>query len=99
MSYRVTIRPSAESDILNASLWYESQRPGLAEEFLDDLISTMMYLEYAPLSFTAFGSRFRQIPMARFPYVLVYELFSADEVVILAVFHTSRDPKQKPSAP
>ena len=96
MSYALTIRPAAEADIREAALWYESQRIGLSEDFFDDLIATMTYLESAPLSFARVGARFRQVPMSRFPFLLIYEILNANEVVLLAVFHTSRDPELKP---
>jgi plasmid stabilization system protein ParE len=37
---RVVVRPAAAADIEDAYEWYESQRPGLGEEFLAALRST-----------------------------------------------------------
>jgi plasmid stabilization system protein ParE len=37
---RVVVRPAAAADIEDADRWYESQRPGLGEEFLAALRGT-----------------------------------------------------------
>ena len=34
---RLEVRPAAAADIEEAALWYESQRPGLGSEFLEEL--------------------------------------------------------------
>ena len=39
MSLRVYFRPDAETDIEEAAIWYENQRPGLGDEFLDEVRS------------------------------------------------------------
>ena len=36
MSLRVYFRPEAETDIEEAAIWYEKQRPGLGGEILED---------------------------------------------------------------
>jgi hypothetical protein len=38
---------------------------------------------------------FRELPLKKFPFVIPYEVFQ-DEVVIYSVFHTSRNPTNKP---
>jgi plasmid stabilization system protein ParE len=37
---RVVVRPAAAADIENAYKWYESQQPGLGDEFLAALRTT-----------------------------------------------------------
>ena len=39
MNYRVHLRPDAETDIEEAATWYEKQRKGLGDEFLDEVLS------------------------------------------------------------
>mgnify|MGYP001559757151 FL=1 len=38
MSLKVHLRPEAEADIEDAAIWYDRQRKGLGQEFLDDVL-------------------------------------------------------------
>ncbi len=38
MKYKVHLRPDAETDIAEAAKWYEKQRKGLGDEFLDEVL-------------------------------------------------------------
>lgn len=74
--------------------WYEEQRPGLGGEFLKE--SDWMYskLSSHPEYFGRIKKNFRQAALKRFPFVIIYEIIKS-EVVVFAVFHTSRNPKFK----
>ena len=49
MSFRVVLRPEAESDISEATTWYENQRPGLGEEFTEAVFQAVDALADNPL--------------------------------------------------
>lgn len=74
--------------------WYEAQKKGLGEEFLQELETFYLKLQSHPEYFHKIKKNFRQIALNRFPYVIVYELIKS-EVVVFAVFHTKRNPKLK----
>ena len=74
--------------------WYEEQKLGLGEEFLNELDSIYLKLESHPEYFGKVKKSFRQGALKRFPFVIVYEIIKT-EVVVFAVFHTSRNPKIK----
>ena len=38
MSLKVHLRPEAEADLEDAATWYERQREGLGQDFLDDVL-------------------------------------------------------------
>ena len=94
MIYNIILQPGAEDDIDDAYYWYEHQRSGLGEEFLDELIEYYEKLKHNPATFKWANKEYRQAGMHRFPYALVYKVIEA-EVIIYAVFHTSRNPKHK----
>jgi len=77
-----------------AYLWYEKQRVGLGEIFLDELDECYDKLELWPESYQKIQKNFRQIIVNTFPYVIVFEILKND-VVVYAVFHTSRNPRKK----
>jgi hypothetical protein len=39
MTWEVVARPQAEDDIIEAAAWYENQRAGLGDEFIEELIA------------------------------------------------------------
>jgi plasmid stabilization system protein ParE len=51
-------------------------------------------LEAIPESYQKIQKNFRQIIVRNFPYVVVFEILN-NEVLVYAVFHTSRNPKKK----
>jgi hypothetical protein len=74
--------------------WYELQKTGLGEEFLDELDKLYHKLETHPEYFGKVKRSFRQAALKRFPFVIVFEIIKT-EVVVFAVFHTSRNPRYK----
>lgn len=94
MVYKLGIKPGAEDDIEVAYNWYEDQKTGLGEEFLAELMGYYKKLENTPSAFGKLKRNYRQVALKRFPYVIVFEIIKK-EVIIYAVFHTSRNPKNK----
>ncbi len=48
---RVAVHPEARTEIRAAALWYEEHRPGLGDEFLEEIANTLRRIEEAPLSY------------------------------------------------
>lgn len=83
----------AEDDILEAYLWYEEQRPGLGEEFLESLDKAHQSIMQNPSTYrTRYKKKARAFLVDRFPYVILYVL-EKQEVNVISVFNTSRDPQ------
>ena len=36
MNWQVVARPQAENDVIEAAEWYDTQRAGLGDEFIDE---------------------------------------------------------------
>ena len=86
----------AAAELNEAAQWYEDRQPGLGDRFLHavaDAVDAICQdpLRHPPLPRT-FASRtvFRRL-LKGFPYGIVYEV-RADELLVLAVAHTSRRP-------
>jgi plasmid stabilization system protein ParE len=86
------LRPAAAADVEEAWLWYEAQREGLGDEFLqvvqDALESIAAFPESAPLV----QRDIRRHLLRRFPYGLFYRLIQG-QVVVVACFHARRSPR------
>lgn len=83
--YTLVIKARAVRMTKDAYDWYELQRPGLGEEFLNELDGIYRKIETHPEYFGKAKKNFRQAVLKRFPFVLVYEIIKTD-VVVFAVY-------------
>jgi plasmid stabilization system protein ParE len=90
VSSRVIIRPNAEADLLEAQLWYNSQRPGLGDELLNEVGLAIRFLAEHPEHRPIYYNGFRRLMTHRFPYKLFYHIES-DRVVVFRILHAKRD--------
>lgn len=74
--------------------WYNNQQNGLGEIFIAALENCIKRIVLQPKAYSKIKKNYRQARVKRFPYVTVFEIFKT-EIVILSVFHTSRNPKHK----
>lgn len=93
MTPRLTFRPAAAREIREARRWYEQQLPGLGLRFLDDLDATVEEFRVHPLINRAVteDGLVRRALLRTFPYTLVYEVISPDELVVLSCRHVRQD--------
>jgi toxin ParE1/3/4 len=92
--YQLIIKPRAIEMAKKAYQWYEKQQTGLGDLFLLELESGYDKIETGPTLYAKIQKNFRQIILRTFPYVIVFEIIE-DDVVVYAVFHTSRNPRKK----
>ena len=90
MNFTFVIRPEAKADIDSAFDWYQSKREGLGFEFERCLEAAFSRLLHDPESFAFEFDELRRVPVRRFPFGIFY-LVDAQEVVVIAVYHSHRD--------
>src|SRR5439155_25855346 len=83
--------PEAKAEFDAAADWYEQQRPGLGVDFIARVREVLDRIAANPRLHSAVYGDVRKAVVRRFPYV-VLSREDAGEVVVIAVFHTSRDP-------
>jgi plasmid stabilization system protein ParE len=88
----LVVRPAAAADLDEAFLWYEAQRDGLGEEFLNAVTRIMSGLAESPRQYPVVYRDTRRALVRRFPYSVFYRVLESD-VVVVACFHGSRDPE------
>jgi plasmid stabilization system protein ParE len=84
-------RRAARGELMEAAARYESQRPNLGIEFLEEIDRCLGLACERPESFTLVKPEIRRITARRFPYNVFFKV-EGRRIVVLAVFHTSRDP-------
>ncbi|CAH1905328.1 Plasmid stabilization system [Candidatus Nitrotoga sp. HW29] len=91
MSLPVTFHRAASAEFIEASAWYETKRVGLAIEFMAEIDRCVSLASEQPLQFVVVREDIRRVVAYRFPYS-VYFRAEKHRIVVLAVFHGSRDP-------
>lgn len=97
MSRRLFVRPEAEVEITDAFDWYEHRVPGLGSEFLLCLEAVFGAILRAPQQYPRVHKIVRRALLRRFPYE-VFFVEDDERVVVLSVFHASRNPKRWPES-
>ncbi|MCG8404513.1 MAG: type II toxin-antitoxin system RelE/ParE family toxin [Phycisphaerales bacterium] len=92
MTYKIVFRPEAELELAGAYGWYEERRRGLGEDQLDSVESVVESICEKRESYPVVHLGIRRAFLQRFPYGIFY-LVEDEHVVVLAVFHASRDPR------
>ena len=85
----------AEEEAQASAIWYDEQLVGLGDDFLDEFSTALKQIEDEPDRFpkleTAKSKKTRRCRLARFPYVIIFEILDT-EIVVLAVAHSKRRP-------
>ncbi|SRR5258705_8336558 len=96
MKYRLILRERAIIEINDAYDWYEDKKEGLGELFLEEFKEYAITIFKNPASFRTTYKKFREVPIKNFPFIIVYFIDDRkNKIIIISVFHTSRNPKKK----
>ena len=64
-------RPLAKVDIESTARWYEDRKPGLGDEFLDEVHRILDAVRENPLRFSIRFGQWRRANLRRFPYAVI----------------------------
>jgi len=86
--------PQVFNDIQDAVDWYNSQKPGLGGKFFTSVKRNYILLKKDPFCIAIKYDEIRCLPVSKFPYLIHYSIKKdSKNVVVFAVYHTSRSPK------
>ena len=91
MTRSIVFRGQARAEFDAAADWYEKERSGLGAEFLDEIEQLLARIAAQPEQFPKAHRDIRQAVVRRFPYC-VYFRERGPIIVILAIFHSARNP-------
>lgn len=92
MNYQLVFQTEAIIDIQEAYIWYEEQKDGLGDEFLEELEIGQHKISNHPQYYAGVNNRFRRLKINRFPYIVVYEI-EENCIIVIAVRHTKKKTK------
>jgi len=91
MSLPIVFRAAARAEFDQAAEWYERQQAGLGGAFVASVQQVLDNIAATPQRYPAVFGDVREGIVPRFPYCVYYRV-RANQVRVLAIFHTSRDP-------
>lgn len=91
MTLPVRFLPEARAEFDDAADWYEAKRPGLGIDFVAKVREVLKRISINPRLHQIVYRDVRRAVVARFPYVVLYRE-EGNEVIVVAVFHASRNP-------
>jgi len=89
--YPLVFRRQARRELDEAGDWYEKERAGLGFEFFAAIEQLLNLIASKPEQFPMLFRDTRKAVAQRFPYC-VYFRVKNQQVVVIAVFHSSRNP-------
>jgi toxin ParE1/3/4 len=91
MSMPLSFRSAARKEFTDAVAWYDAQRKGLGAAFVAAVNEMLGAVADQPYRYPAVYGDVREALVSRFPYCVYYRV-KTNRIVIIAVFHGSRDP-------
>jgi len=91
MNYPIVFRRPAQEEYLEAIHWHNDQETGLGIEFEGEFERVLNVISSTPKRYPIVFRDTREAIIGRFSYCIYYRL-RAQRIIVLSVFHTSRDP-------
>jgi hypothetical protein len=91
MNYALRFVEEVAEDAITGYQWYERKSPGLGEDFLRIFYAFSGEISRNPFLYSEIQGGFRRCLLKRFPYA-IYFFVKNEEIVIIGLFHCSRDP-------
>ena len=96
MSYTIRFHPAAENEYLKAFQWYQDRLEGLGNRFSRAVERQIKLISKNPEHYEIKKRNCRESKVDVFPYIIVYKVYpDVHDILILAIFHTSRKPDKK----
>lgn len=91
MTFPIRLLPEAKDEFNAATDWYEQQQTGLGWDFVARVRETFQRIAASPRMHGSVYQDVRKAVVKKFPY-LVLDREDQGEIIVISVFHTSRDP-------
>ena len=88
----IRFTPDADAELAEARQWYAHQREDLDIEFMERIDAALLRIVRNPHLYPIVYRTLRRAVVRRFPFAVFYEV-TADEIQVVAVFHSRRNPE------
>lgn len=90
--FSLVVNKIAAIELADSKSFYNKRQKGLGNEFESAILTSLELILHSPFTYPIVKNKTRKVVLKRFPFVVLYELEN-NVIVILHVFHTSRNPK------
>ncbi|MGH2644305.1 MAG: type II toxin-antitoxin system RelE/ParE family toxin [Chitinophagaceae bacterium] len=95
-AYFIIISRHTQEEILNSWEWYEEQRKGLGDLFIENIMNRIQDIQDHPELYIIRYKGYREAMVNHFPFLIIFKINKREKIVrVLSVFHISRSPKKK----
>jgi toxin ParE1/3/4 len=91
MNLPIRLRRAAQVEYDDAADWYEARQRGLGLRFVAAVRQVLDAISAQPDRYPEVWPGVREAPVSGWPYCVYYQVHT-DHIMVLAVFHTARDP-------
>ena len=92
--FELVLMDEAESDLDEAFIWYELQKPGLGIEFIEDVEKVFLFIVQNPKASEKLYRKTHRQVVKRFPYSIYYRLDNTFlQIQVIGILHHKRNPK------
>ena len=91
MSLRVGFRPLAQAELDAAVAWYDQSSPGRGAEFARAVLALLNEAADNPDRYPIMDADIREGSVSGYPFCVYYRV-RAGRLVVVAIYHQSRDP-------
>lgn len=96
MSYTVIFLAKARKELAEGWSWYEGQKKGLGDRFLNVVMDKVSQIEQTPDRYPKRVKKYHEAVVPVFPYLIVYRINKRKKIIaIVSIFHTRRNPAKK----
>ena len=93
--YQAILLLLANQDISEAAMWYNSKRDGLGFLFIEQVQKHISFIQSNPEAIAIRYNSTRTIVLKTFPFLIHYTIDKENSLIVIsAVLHTSRNPKE-----
>ena len=92
MNKPLILKPEAVADLAEITAWYNAQRPGLGNKWLDGVREVFTQIRRTPELYPKEFQDLRLASVRKYPYIVVYRVNEV-QITIVAVYHARRDPR------
>ena len=89
----IRFTPDADDELAEARQWYARQREELDLEFMECVDDALSRVVRDPDQYPIVYRNLRRAVVRRFPFAVFYEI-TPNEIQVIAVFHSRRDPER-----
>ncbi len=91
MTQPLVYRAAVKAEFESAYVWYENEKSGLGDDFVIEVRKTFDHIASQPERFPIAEDDIRVAKVADFPYCVYYRI-RPGHIVVISVFHMSRNP-------